>query len=108
MIDKKCLNCRKPFTTRNKAQSFCSRECYGAYIQRPEQLHQNTKYTLCWECANSNNSCSWHRDFTPVDGWKAKPTVYKSGKGTNGEQLYINSYIVYECPNFEKWERIKK
>ena len=49
--------------------------------------------TLCWDCKNSTtNGCEWAKSFTPVDGWKAIPSV----AGTS------DSYCVFECPKFEK------
>ena len=43
--------------------------------------------TLCWKCGNALGGCSWSIDFTPVEGWDAKPTAH-------------NSYKVYNCPKF--------
>ena len=49
--------------------------------------------SLCWDCKNSTtNGCEWAKSFTPVDGWKAIPSVA-------GES---DSYLVLECPKFEK------
>ena len=49
--------------------------------------------SLCWDCKNSTtNGCEWAKSFKPVDGWKAIPSVA-------GES---DSYLVLECPKFEK------
>ena len=59
---------------------YCSK-----YKPRPD--------TLCWDCKNSTtNGCEWAKSFKPVDGWKAIPSVA-------GES---DSYLVLECPKFEK------
>ena len=48
--------------------------------------------TLCWNCANTNDSCSWFsKAARPVPGWKAKKVKYKMA---NGE--YVDSYTVKE------------
>ena len=53
--------------------------------------------TLCWECAKATGRCSWSDEFIPVEGWNAKPTkkrVYGGGE--------FESYLVIECPEFER------
>ncbi len=59
--------------------------------------------TLCWNCKNNAGHCSWSKNFTPINGWKAIPTKVRS---ENGKKL--DSYDVYECPEFELIERLKK
>lgn len=53
---------------------------------------------LCWHCAcaTNGNLCSWARDGTPVEGWRAEPTYIKSNDG------FEHSYAVRECPLFVK------
>ena len=53
-------------------------------------MTERKKSTLCWDCANYDDGCSWSRDFTPVKGWNA----YKT-KGN-----CYDSYCVVECPEF--------
>ena len=53
--------------------------------------------SICWDCANACCNCSWSQSFTPVDGWKATPTRIKQSEG-----VFIESYIVHECPCFVK------
>lgn len=49
----------------------------------------------CWVCKNSIGVCSWSYNFTPVEGWKAKPTkIVVNGK-------YEDSYKIIECPQFK-------
>lgn len=57
------------------------------------------KPTLCWNCANSvdQDKCPWVRDFTPVPGWDATPTIHAEG----GWQEF-ESYIVHSCPLFKR------
>lgn len=48
--------------------------------------------SLCVSCGNFASGCSWSRDFTPVEGWKAIPntSVLMGGR----------TYDVKECPEF--------
>ena len=85
----RCINCTSTlangaYCTLSKLlvgnRDYCSR-----FKMRPD--------TLCWDCKHSTtNGCSWAKSFTPVDGWKAIPSVA-------GES---DSYLVLECPKFEK------
>ena len=66
---------------------YCSK-----YKPRPD--------TLCWDCKNStNNGCEWSRSFKPVEGWNAVPSAILVG-GANDK--YTDSYLVLECPKFER------
>lgn len=61
--------------------------------------------SLCWDCANACSSgCSWSKSFKPVDGWKADRHDIKISSGYNGGLIesYDESYMVYECPQFER------
>lgn len=59
-------------------------------------IDRRKKMTLCWKCSRACGKCSWSKNFTPVEGWRAKPTqVRESHAGT------IESYIVYDCPLFD-------
>ena len=63
--------------------------------------------TLCWDCAKAVKGCSWSRDFEPVPGWKAVPTkIY--GKARSDDNRRIDSFAVYECPEFVPDERCEK
>lgn len=64
-----------------------------------------TPESICWSCkratGNPDLQCPWVRDFRPVKGWDAKPTVRKSSSG-----LVVHSYCVDECPLYrqsDKW-----
>ena len=66
---------------------YCSK-----YKPRPD--------TLCWDCKNStNNGCEWSMSFKPVEGWNAVPSAILVG-GANDK--YTDSYLVLECPKFER------
>lgn len=59
------------------------------------------KPTLCWKCAKACGECSWSDGtFTPVDGWKAIPTIIKANHG-RGFMQDVESFIVKACPLFE-------
>lgn len=60
---------------------------------------KTTKHeTLCFDCANAAGKCSWSKDFTPVEDWKAIPTRVKKDRNHG----YLDSYDVYECPQYKK------
>jgi hypothetical protein len=50
--------------------------------------------TLCWKCKRAtDSSCSWSKEFKPVEGWEAVQTTIKG-------QSYRNTYRVKKCPKF--------
>lgn len=55
--------------------------------------------TLCWECEKACGRCSWSKSFTPVEGWKATPTKVRADQQSRNQ--YVDSFDVYECPEFE-------
>ena len=59
--------------------------------------------TLCWKCANSYaHKCSkFAKPSKPVEGWEIKPCRMKTGIN-NGKGLYVDTYEVINCPNFEQ------
>lgn len=61
--------------------------------------------TLCWNCKKASGLCSWSKDFTPVEGWKAEPTKIWIGNGS--QNPYDDSYLVHECPEFEPLDPLK-
>lgn len=61
----------------------------------------NKPATLCWKCARACGGCSWSDgSFTPVEGWKATPTVLRGDRGVFRHKM-MRSYYVQECPLFE-------
>lgn len=59
----------------------------------------NYKVSKCQSCKNAlgKTACSWARNFTPVEGWRADPTVISAGS-----VVEETSYCVYYCPNYER------
>ena len=37
------------------------------------------KEQICWTCKNACGGCSWSRNLTPVEGWKAEKTIRSAG-----------------------------
>lgn len=67
-------------------------------------IAESSSSTLCWHCGKSTNQgCSWSRRFRPVDGWKADLKPIK----LNAKKI-VESYCVYECPEFVEDEHSKK
>lgn len=55
------------------------------------------EHTLCWDCEKSLcERCSWSKDFTPVPGWEAEPTVKQNFRGQP-----LRSFKVTYCPEFK-------
>lgn len=58
------------------------------------------KATLCWFCDKATCSgCSWSKEFKPVEGWDAEPTLVTQWSG-KGKPRQTSSYMVYSCPDF--------
>ena len=62
---------------------------------------------MCWDCAKQTGGCSWSKNFEAVKGLKAIPTKLKV-EHTRKRGDEIGSYDVYECPEFELRERLKR
>lgn len=56
-------------------------------------------HTLCWDCRKACGECSWSRclECSPVPGWTAIETKLRLNT-----DVYIQSYIVIACPEFER------
>ena len=64
--------------------------------------------TLCWNCEKACKKCSWSKNFIPVPGWKAIPTKISCGyKYKKKDPHIVDSFDVYECPEFELLQSIK-
>lgn len=67
-----------------------------------------TTPTLCWRCVNAvpdgERGCSWSREFKPVDGWDAEPTLVRAKYGAfdHHKTGFIESFQVKACPEFEE------
>ena len=53
----------------------------------------------CQSCVHAcgETACSWAKDFAPVEGWIAEPTVISPNQPFRQE-----SYLVYYCPKYER------
>lgn len=98
MVVKICANCGKHFRTTN-ATKFCSTLCRVKYQSSVRPKRRKDAYeTICWTCQNATGGCSWSRNLTPVDGWKAE---IKKIKNTNKlGTTYADSYKVISCPEY--------
>lgn len=66
----------------------------------------NKHPTLCWTCGKACGRCSWSKNFTPVEGWKAIPTKIHQ-RTWEGKTYSTDSFDVYECPEYELMEELK-
>ena len=51
---------------------------------------------LCCSCTKFCGGCSWSRNFTPVEGWDAVPTVIKQSRCPD-----VHSFSIVRCPEYE-------
>ena len=59
--------------------------------------------SLCCYCNTPSPTCSWKRNFTPVEGWEAEPTrIGTQVRGKDGaiKREYVPSFLVTSCPKF--------
>ena len=84
-----CECCGKKFVCKHK-RKHCSKECVKISRKRKEE----EKWQLCCTCKNAYWKCSWSKNFTPVDGWIAEPTIVKDSMGD------FTSYKIKECPEY--------
>ena len=63
----------------------------------------------CYYCKKACGGCQWSKNFKPVKGWKAIPTVKKYTSHTiskdgkkNQVVKHYNSYKILYCPEYEQ------
>lgn len=49
----------------------------------------------CWTCQNACSGCSWSREFKPIKGWIAIPTVLAC------HDTEKTSYKIVYCPQYK-------
>ena len=80
----------------------------GFVSLRPYEAARAPRSSLCWDCKRSfgsaANQCCWAKAFVPVHGWSAQRTKLKfhreNTEKSNLKSNYVESYIVYACPQF--------
>ena len=87
-----CEVCGKKFFTRSLVKTYCSEVCK----RRAIELKQMESEQPCWRCQNACGGCSWSREFQPVEGWEAEPTIIM------GDGVEIPSFEIKKCPMFIK------
>ncbi len=83
---------KKTHTTRANVRSWrraTSRQINSVNdkMVAPKKTHGTQ---LCWYCKKAAAGCSWSKNFTPINGWKAEKTT------VNG----IDTYAISDCPEF--------
>ena len=96
-VDKICPVCGKKFKS-NGRKKYCSDKC-AINVSYYKKKKGGTNETLCWSCKNACGDCSWSKNFTPVEGWKAKKTKLRLTRGPSEPQNDF-SYIIYGCPEY--------
>lgn len=91
---RECPQCGKIFRTKVPNKKFCGKSCRSEAMSKLETTKNKGKGQLCWDCKNCTGYCSWSHDFTPVEGWTAKP-VKKREAGR-----IIETYHITACPQF--------
>ena len=69
---------------------------YAPRKTEKKEDYTNGKYQPCWTCKKCLGGCSWSKDGTPVEGWKAIPHNISS----NGD--YAETYKIMYCPLYER------
>lgn len=87
---KVCEECDEIFTTTYKGKLYCSKSCRISAIR--SKMEENSQ--PCWRCQNACGGCSWSKNLTPVDGWKAEQVDVKDKEGV------IRTYKITFCPQF--------
>ena len=87
-----CEICEAKFFTKSLFKKYCSEACKRI----AKELKEMESEQLCWRCRNACGGCSWSREFKPVEGWDAKPTII------NGDGEEIPSFEIKKCPMFIK------
>ena len=90
MNAKICEHCGKMFYSKSTSRKYCTQACK----KEASKIRQLERGQLCWRCKNACGGCSWSKNFTPVEGWDAKPVVLKDEEGE------IFTYNIKGCPEF--------
>lgn len=64
-----------------------------------QHFSEDSRTSLCLDCANACCGCSWSRSFVPVSGWVAEPQKINNRYGNTVVQL--DSFRVISCPCFK-------
>lgn len=83
-----------PIKDKNTGEQFICTYPDG-HTKKANQIGKSEQ--LCCTCKNCYGGCSWSRDFTPVDGWDAIPTIIKQQWGKQ-----IGSFAIRDCPLYER------
>jgi hypothetical protein len=101
-LRKKGTSCSKIAKKLGRSKSSVEHKLYS--ISHPKSTTKRVcthKHdTLCWNCQNACCGCSWSREFLPVAGWKAEPSIL-----TSITHRSITSYDVISCPQYLPDER---
>ena len=63
-------------------------------------MEKKHKGQPCWSCQNAYaNKCCWFRDFTPVEGWGATPSICDK-VNYDGNIKLVHSFEIHSCPNY--------
>ena len=65
-------------------------------VSYPEDAPKRGKEQPCCTCKKAVFGCSWSRNFKPVEGWEAIPTII-----THGDRQ-MGSYQILNCPEYER------
>lgn len=90
MSAKVCEFCKQKFWCKSVLKKYCSSGCARKAAKKRREENEQ----LCWTCGNACDRCSWIREFQPVAGWDAVPTIIKDKEG------YMESYKISRCPNY--------
>lgn len=73
--------------------------CEYVNYKKPQRRIESMQ--ICCFCKKACGGCSWSRNFEPVKGWEARPTIINHGFA-NGKKRECHSYKIISCPEYEK------
>lgn len=100
----------KVWLSKSLADSYIKFKRYNKCVVEELSLEEQTRFkkysrTKCWHCKNAS-LCDWAKG-NPVPNWEAIPTKIKE-TNINGVPVLIDSYLVLNCPKFEKLENFEE
>lgn len=98
-----CIRNSRPITDENGYTYSVETTIRGKKrpVLQPKKANKNTgRIQLCCYCMKAYGGCSWSKEFKPVEGWTAVPTVILT-RNPRGKDS-IQSYKITACPEFER------
>ena len=90
MSAKVCKFCGEKYWSKSKTKVYCSCDC----VKNAAKERRQEREQPCCSCKKACGGCSWSKNFQPVVGWDAVPTVVEDIEGD------MHSYKISRCPEY--------